>query len=188
MRITPFSVRLGNDGLAALEFALVAPFLILMLMGASEVTGLLRAQLKVNHAAGLLAKMVAQQADGVSTSILNNVCYGAELALTPMPLAGFSSAIASVTTSTSGSSTTTAMDWEKDNSCSTSAIAIGATAAIALASSSGLVQNAGDSLIIIKSSYNYIAATHYILGASYKLTQNIYSRPRTNMRIACRNC
>ncbi len=180
--------RLGIKGIAAVEFALVAPLFILMLMGVAEETALLRAQLKLSHAAGLLGKMVAQQNTAVSSGVsgtLGNLCSGVALTMTPLSTTGFSSATASVTKSASG---TTAMDWESDNSCNTPATAIGAAGAVSLATASGLLPDPGDSLIVVKAGYAYTATTHFFLAANYTLTQTIYARPRINTAIVCSNC
>jgi Flp pilus assembly protein TadG len=184
-------VRLGHRGVVAVEFALVTPVLILMLLGVSEETALLRAQMKVSHAAGLLAKMVAQQTPAVTpgtSGTLGNLCYGVELTLAPLSKTSFAAAIASVTTNTVGTTTTTTMDWESDGSCAKAATPIGSSAAVALATGTGLVPADGDSLIIVKTSYSYTAATHIVLSATYTLSQTIYARPRGDTTIACSSC
>jgi Flp pilus assembly protein TadG len=190
-RITHLFPGLGTSGTAAVEFALVAPLLIMMLFGVTEETAVLRAQMKVSHAAGVLATMIAAQTSTVTpgtAGTLGNLCYGAKLTLTPLGTAPFAAAIASVTTSASGSSTSTAMDWESDTSCPTAAKAIGATAAVGIATSARLVPNAGDSMIIVQASYTYTATTHFVLAPSYTLTQSAYARPRTNNTIGCTGC
>lgn len=184
--------RLGEAGSATLEFAIVAPVLVLMLIGAFEATQLLRARMKLNHAAGALAKMIAQQTSAVTsgkTGILGNLCTGAEMMLTPLSAVSFTAAIASVTTSASGSSgTDTSMDWESDGSCASSATALGAAKAVSLATSADLVPDAGDSVIIVDVTYTYTAPSSAVLASSYKLTQIVYVRPRANTTIACSTC
>ena len=185
------SFRHDNRGVAALEFAVVAPVLVLLLVGMAEITTRFRVQMKVNHTAGLLAKMVAQQAPSVtgsSTGSLANLCTGAKLAMTPFPSTSFAGAIASVTTTASGSGTHTSLDWESDTSCATTATAIGSAAATGIATSSGLVPDAGDSLIIVRVSYVYTPTMRLILPASTTLTQTIYVRPRANTTITCSKC
>ena len=184
-------LRLGDRGVVAVEFALVTPVLILMLLGVSEETALVRAQMKVSHAAGLLAKMIAQQTPSVTpgtSGTLGNLCYGAALTVAPLPKAGFAAAIASVTTNTVGTSTTTTMDWENDASCAQAATAIGSSNAVALATAAGLVPSDGDSLIIVRAAYTYTAATHIVLSARYNLSQTVYARPRGDTTIACSSC
>ncbi len=185
--------RFGGDSraVAAMEFALVAPMLVVMLIGMMEVTSLVRANIKLNHAVGLLGKMVAQQASPITagtSNTLGNLCTGAALAMTPMPTATFAAAVASVTTSASGSSQATSMDWESDTSCATAATAIGSATAVSLANTNGLVPDVGDSAIIVKVSYSYASPTHLFLSASTVLTQTIFVRPRINATIACSNC
>ena len=180
--------RRDTRGVAALEFALVAPLLVTMLIGVTEATSLVRAQMKLNHAAGLLGKMVAQQTALVTngtTNTLGNLCYGAGMAMAPLPATSFASAVASVTNTSSNG---TQMDWESDTSCATTATKIGAAAAVALATTKGLVPDVGDSVIIVEVSYVYTASSHLIMPASKTMTQTIYVRPRANATIACSNC
>ena len=80
------------------------------------------------------------------------------------------------------------MDWESDSSCAAAATAIGSTGAVSIATGSGLVPDAGDSLILVRLSYPYVAFTSLILKASYTLSQTVYVRPRTNTTISCNNC
>ena len=183
--------RLGNSGIVAVEFALIAPVLILMLLGVSEETALVRAQMKVSHAAGLLVKMVAQQSPSVTqgtSGTLGNLCYGSELSLAPLIKTPFSAAIASVSTTTSGTQTTTAMDWESDTSCAKTATALGSSTAVSLATATGLIPSSGDSLIVVRVNYTYTAATHIVLSASYNLSQTVYGRPRGDETITCSTC
>ena len=185
------SLRADSRGVAALEFALVAPLMIALLIGVSELTGYIRAQMKLNHAAGLLGKMIAQQTTAVTsgkTGILGNLCYGAGLVMTPLATTSFSGAIASVSTTASGTGQVTKMDWESDASCATAATAIGATAAANLATATGLVPDIGDSLIILKVGYTYTPVTQMFMAATTTLTQTIYVRPRANATITCSNC
>ncbi len=94
---------------AAVEFALVVPLLLLMFIGTIEVITLYRAEAKLNAMTINVAQMIAVQSQstvsGVSTipsagttqASLQNVCQGAILGLAPFPADGMNLSIASVT-------------------------------------------------------------------------------------------
>lgn len=136
--------RLGRRGIAAVEFALVMPILLVMFIGTIEVLTLYRTEGKLNALAFNVAQMVATEATPVVLSTgspetgtsLNDICQGAILGLQPFPPAGLTIAVASVTlesgpnglpaSSSAYSKTATYDVWEGDSTvagqtCTTSA-------------------------------------------------------------------
>lgn len=179
------SALADRRGVAGVEFALVAPVLIILAMGVVEVSQLVRASMKLSHATSMLAKAVAQQTAVTAgrTGTLGDICTGAGLVMMPFASSTMSAAIASVSTTSSG---TTQRDWESDTSCPVTATAIGASPAVALASS--LVPSSGDSALVIRVSYSYVPALSYVLQGTYTLNQTVFVRPRANTTVLCSNC
>ena len=151
---------MGRRGIAAVEFAIIAPVLLVMFIGTVEVLTLYRTEGKLNALAFNVAEMVSVQASNIPTntgggSSLNDICQGAILGLQPFPPGGLTIAVASVTLergpnglpdpNTSSSfvyNATKAYDvWEADSTVSghtcstpgTGATTIGAANAILLA-------------------------------------------------------
>lgn len=114
-----FRDKLGRRGIAAVEFALVAPFMILLFLGVIEMLTAYRTEAKLNAVAFNVAQMVSL-AQSVSTSSapignatadtpmtadspiiqvvsLNDICRGAAMGLAPYPPGGMKLAIASIT-------------------------------------------------------------------------------------------
>jgi Flp pilus assembly protein TadG len=189
-------LRCDRRGIAAVEFALIAPFLIAMLFGLFEVSSLVRVSLKLSHAANNLAKIVAQQqpASGQSTASVTQAqiadfCTGAGDVLAPFGATSLSAAVVSVT----NNSGTNQADWEADSACTGKAAPF-KTSAISIAgggSGSGgysLVPNPGDSVIVVQASYIYTPVLHLIFGANWTLNQTAFARPRVNSTIACSDC
>lgn len=92
----------GRRGIAAVEFALVMPVLLVLFIGTFEVLTLYRAEGKVNALAFNVAQMVSVEpqsaaAQGVNATSLQDICNGAILGLAPFPPAGLVLDIASVT-------------------------------------------------------------------------------------------
>ncbi len=100
---------MGRRGIAAVEFALVVPFLLVMFMGTTEVLTLYRTEAKLNAMTINVAQMVAIQnqtttsgvsvvpSAGTTQSSLQDICQGAVLGLAPFPANGMTLAIAGVT-------------------------------------------------------------------------------------------
>ncbi|MDR3576204.1 MAG: pilus assembly protein [Anaerolineaceae bacterium] len=152
-------------GIAAVEFALVMPILLVLFIGTIEILTLYRAEAKLNALTINVAQMVAIQnqstTNGISTlpaagtgqASLQNICQGAILGMAPFPAEGMILNIAGVTlesspnglpkTSTAYSTANSYDVWENDfavsgGSCtaSTNAAAIGASGAESAATTS----------------------------------------------------
>jgi len=111
---------LGQRGIAAVEFAICAPMLLLLIFGTLEILMLYRTEEKLNSLAGNFAQMVANQeistvnasgvtqthspvpsvTSGTSPPGLSDLCAGAVYGLQPFPAAGLSIYVASVTETT----------------------------------------------------------------------------------------
>jgi hypothetical protein len=127
----------GRRGIAAVEFALCAPMLLLVL-GTLEILMLYRTEEKLNSLAGNLAQMVANQeittvssgvtsthspvpstTSGTSPPGLSDPCAGAVYGLQPFPANGLSIYVASVTETQAASQGVAAKaalydEWEVD--------------------------------------------------------------------------
>jgi hypothetical protein len=164
------------------------------MFGIYELGALVRANMKVANAAVSIADLVAQQAAGVTGGTsggIGNFCKGGKMTMTPFATAAtsgggtFTAAIASVTNYTSGGVT---VDWESDAACTVAASALGSAAKTLATSPVNLVPTAGtpgDSVIVVKVTYQYASAISYLFPSLFTLTQTAYARPRGNQPITC---
>ncbi|OYV38294.1 MAG: hypothetical protein B7Z81_04820 [Acidocella sp. 20-61-6] len=100
---------LSRRATAAVEFALMAPFLLVLFIGVIEIVTLYRTEAKLNTMVISVAQMVAIQnqtttsgisvipSSGTSQASLQDICQGAILGLAPFPPEGMTLAIAGVT-------------------------------------------------------------------------------------------
>ncbi|WP_322059251.1 TadE/TadG family type IV pilus assembly protein [Paraburkholderia sp. J63] len=182
----------NERGVASIEFAIILPAMISLLFATYELSQYVRAQLKVDSAAQVIADMVAQQAAGVTsgtTGSLGNFCAAGGLMMTPFAVgsnnSSFAMAVASVTNYTSSGVT---VDWESDKSCSTNATALGSTAKTLATSPTNLIPTAGapgDSVIVATVTYVYNSPIQYFFPGLLTLTHTAFARPRSNGVIAC---
>ena len=163
--------RLGTRGIAAVEFALIVPVLLILFIGTVEVVTLYRTEAKLNAAAfnTALAISIAETVStanppiadiaatasepAMSVTSLNDLCRGAVLGVAPYPSAGMTIDMASITEEAGPNGTPTTAPvynatrtydlWEADSSVSGSTCTTsGGSAIIGDTSNSGLVYNA----------------------------------------------
>jgi Flp pilus assembly protein TadG len=165
-------LRKDERGAALIELALVMPIMMTLFFGGFEVTRVINANTRVAAAAQSLADLVAQQSAVTATSVAN-FCKGGQLVMTPFPNASLKATIASVTRGGSG----TTVDWQ-DTTCGTSTSISNATTL-----ASPVIPNAGDSVIVVKTTYAYTSPFSYVLHASYTLTQTAFARPQMGSQV-----
>lgn len=170
---TVAALSCDRRGVAALEFALLAPFLITVLIGLVAISQAVRAKMLLTSTASSMASMVAAQhtVTGGSSGTLRDLCNGAQLIMRPYAAGALSMAITSYTKQ---SDSTVLRDWEYDGACQASAGSLAATGATL---ASPLLVDAGDSIIITRASYNYTSLYTNIV-PSMTLSQTAYARPR----------
>lgn len=94
---------LGRRAIAAVEFALVMPFVLVLFMGTIEISTLYRTSAKLNAVASNVARMVALTASvqpttsGTGVTSLTDICNGAVMGLAPFPAGKMTIRIASIT-------------------------------------------------------------------------------------------
>lgn len=193
MRRSPAGLARDRRGVVAIEFALLAPFLVALLIGMFEVVSLVRVSLKLSHTANELSDIVAEtqptnngqtppNVTGGRTGTLGDACTGAAYSLAPYSSSPLSAQIVSLTSTSGGAPS---KDWESDNACPTATTTAFSSSAIASATTYGLTPNAKDSAVVVKITYAYKPILHYVLGSSWTLTQTAFARPRAGTAITC---
>jgi Flp pilus assembly protein TadG len=113
MRRSCFSLRrFARDqrGVSAVEFALLAPVLIIFYMGMAETTQAMMAQRRVGHVAAVIGDLVAQD-QSVTTAELTDIWTIGDTLLSPFPATGkLGMRITSVTADATGKVT---IDWSE---------------------------------------------------------------------------
>lgn len=100
------------DGITAIEFALVAPVLILLLLGAFELSRFVWLEVKVDRAAVSLGDLLARQ-DSVDETSVSSLFDAAGLLISPFPTAGSSRIIFTSISPTSGQDPTPVINWQR---------------------------------------------------------------------------
>jgi Flp pilus assembly protein TadG len=159
----------SRRGVAAVEFALTLPIIIIVFFGAIELSGAVIAYMKLTNAAQTVADLVAQQKQ-VSAGSLTDYYTASELVMSPLT-GNVGLAVASVTfDATTGAAST---DWQQTFG-GAQAMSNAATAAKGLG-------NAGESVIVAQATYTYKSLFSYILKTPISMTERAFARPRLAM-------
>jgi Flp pilus assembly protein TadG len=82
-RLSPRAFMAQESGIAAVEFALILPILLILWIGGVEVTGALSADRRINNLASSIGDLVAQSEDPVTQSAIDDIFSIAESAMFP---------------------------------------------------------------------------------------------------------
>lgn len=122
-RIAAFvrQARADQRGVAALEFALLLPVLLLMYFGSAEVTRAVLATRKLTLATRALSDLLGQQTSSVDDTILTNIFAAASPVMSPFPAtsAQFASTLSSINFVAQGSTYIAQTAWTASNSGNT---------------------------------------------------------------------
>lgn len=184
----------GQQGIAAMEFAILAPVLVILLLGVTEAVRVVRVKMELSAAVGSMAGLIAVQT-GVTTTTggttpppsppgsLQDVCKGAQLMLQPSQQPKLAMNIASVTNApaTANGPGVIALDWEVDKACALAASPFPAAGpGSAINTATPLVPNASDSAIVVRGSSDYTPAFANVLipFSAVTFTFTVAVRPR----------
>lgn len=164
----------SRSGMAAVEFALIAPVMILMFFGTIELCEALNAKARVTRVASTAADLVAQ-ATTVSSADITNIFNAANAILYPYSSAGAQIVISNIVDDGHGGAKVL---WS--NAQNTTPRAVGATVAVP----AGLiVSGSGSSVILAEITYIYSSPTTQALSANTTMTGSFYARPRRSATV-----
>jgi Flp pilus assembly protein TadG len=171
-------LRRDRRGAAAVEFALVAPILVLIYLSLVELCEAMLAERKVEHAASAVGDLVAQ---GASTNRANLAEFydAAGLILAPFPTSPLQVRVSSVSTDANGNAK---VAWGN---------ATPNAAALAPGTTVTLPQNLlgpNQSVIMSEAIYTYNSPLNYLFKNALTFDQTFYLMPRQSAAVTCSDC
>ena len=161
-----------NRGVAAMEFAMIAPFMILLWLGSIELSQGVSADRKVTHAASVLADLVTQETT-ITGQQMTNIMNAAQAIMVPFNVNDLTIQIAGVKIESDGS---TAVRWS--TSRNGDAPAVGGTydipASLAIPDSF---------LVVTNLTYQYTPPTTHVITGPINLSDQFFLRPRRSETI-----
>ena len=163
-------------GVSAIEFAMLAPVLILFYMGMTEFCQGFMAQKRMGHVSAMVADLIAQE-ETVTPATVDDIFDIGGLIMKPFPTATLNQRVSSVSRA-SGSAT---VDWSRGDGMT--ARAVGSTMTLP----ADLVED-GESVIVAEVTYDYDSAADYLMPGLTRFSHTFYLRPRTVDKTTCPAC
>ncbi len=104
-------LRLAQSGVAAVEFALVVPILLLIYVGTIEASALISVDRKVQSVSGALGDLVSRTENTLPASDLRDYFRAASGIMSPYPASGVYQVVTVISVSESG---TTSVAWSRE--------------------------------------------------------------------------
>ena len=161
----------ADSGAALAEFALVAPFMMLMLFGAVESLQAVETQRRVAHTSSAVADLVAQSRIVTDTDLGDIFQAGASL-MDPLPAATLGQRVASFTADAAGNAS---LDWS-------ASAPQGYAGTETLTLPPGYLP-ANQSVIVADVSYTYQPALKWLLPSTMVFQKRAYLHPRLTTQV-----
>ena len=172
--------RLRSDerGVAAVEFALIAPIMILLYCGLAELSIAMMAERRAAHTASVVADLVAQSGS-VTTTDLADIYKIGNAIMYPFPATTLKMRVTAVT---ADASAIPKVAWSQAN---------GMTPFAKNATVTGFPVNlmvAGDSVIQADVQYTFSSPLKYVLPNDINFNDTYYLKPRQGGAVSCTTC
>ncbi|MBV9572108.1 MAG: pilus assembly protein [Alphaproteobacteria bacterium] len=166
---SPIHLLQAREGTVAIEFAFIAPILILLFLGTIELCNALICHQKVTTMAASASDLVAQD-EAITGTQLSDVFTAVNAIMYPFPTSGSRIIVTSVKQNP-GHTGQYLVDWSVP--FNTTAHTVGAAITIP----SGLVTN-NSSVIMTEISYTYTPPSNAVIRSSFTMSDTFYSKPR----------
>lgn len=163
---------------AATEFAIVTPFMLLLYIGGVELGNGLAMNVKVSATAHAVADMITQNTS-VSPSQMDGILAAASAIMAPYPTKNGSTSLMTITVSevSTDSSGNATVRWSKSTNAS-GARTPGTAMTLSAFTAQGGTTNANISLILSEVSYDYTPNLGFTIAGTIKLSDSYYLFPR----------
>ena len=163
---------LNTSGIAAVEFAMIAPLMITTYFGASEVGNILLADRKVTNVAAATTDLVAQAVQ-INNDDMSDIFNATSAIMAPYNTASVEIIVASVNIDLDGNST---VGWSDAQNAS----ALVEDSPYALPQGTGMP---GASVVVTKVRYTYTSPIGEFLTSGLTVEDTFYQRPRRVLRV-----
>lgn len=186
-RLNAFLRRLRRDrrGVTAVEFAFLAPVVILMYFGLAEYTQAMMAERKAIRTASAIGDLIAQveTITPTGTGGIDDVFAISSTIMSPFPTTSSVLKLCTASLTANANATVVTVDWSRnsgDTTCPVKASTYVGTPADLIAG--------GQSLIMARVKYEYASPVKYLLKTNPTFTKLYYLRPRKSSKVLCPSC
>jgi Flp pilus assembly protein TadG len=159
----------GTSGIAAMEFALIAPVMLVMYWGVTELSDALMANAKTTAVASTAADLIAQD-NSVSNSDISDVFAALNAVMFPYPSGNLKVVISSLV---DAGNNQVKVAWSDQQNSTARTVGTYVTIPTGLVTSGG-----GGSVILAEVTYAYSSPVGKLIYGGMNLTARFYLRPR----------
>ena len=178
LRLKSFAA--DKRGVSAIEFALVAPILIMAYLGMAELTLGMMASRKASHLAATIGDLAAQSETLTSANITDLYAIGASM-LQPFDTSGSKVKIR-LTSVTMQSNSQATVDWSTAQNMTPYA------KGFPISSITSTQISAGQSLVMTEVEYDYTSPIGNFLPGESAFKYTFYHHPRNGAMVTCPTC
>lgn len=161
----------AEQAVAAVEFALILPFMLLLYLGSIELSDLIAVDRRVTTIAGAVGDLVARTDGSLTTATLNDYFDAAEAIMFPYQTTGLKQIVTCVYIAANG---TTTVIWSRQHGGAT-AKTVGSHPALPTA----ITDIARDSYVIMsETSFGYKPLLGLVMTSTYDLYRENFHLPR----------
>jgi Flp pilus assembly protein TadG len=177
-------LRGDHGGVAAIEFAIVLPFMLVLYIGGVELGDGLAIQVKVTDTTHIVADLVTQQTTSTTKTMVDTILGASSATMAPYSSPPYSAAnlvvtVSEVSTNASGAATVT---WS--DSLNGTKRPVGQVMTLP----ASLVGLPNVSLILGEVSYRYTPNLGYNIVGTVTIADSYYLFPRNSASITCATC
>ena len=172
-----FLKRFANDrdGISAVEFALILPFMLTLYLGGSELGDGMAIQFKATLAARTVADLATQYTNIPDTTTMNQILGAASTVVTPYPTAGMTVTVSELKLIKGG--TTGSVVWSASNSGN--GRAVGSTFPLPTAMQALATANTPTVYLVLgEVTYPYTPSMGYVITGTVNIYEDIVFSPR----------
>jgi Flp pilus assembly protein TadG len=179
MLVRPRHLLADVRGVAAVEFALILPILLLLYFGVVELTQGVMAQQRSSHTASTVGDLVAQSST-ITAAEVGDIFTVGDTIMYPYPTTPLGMRVSSVSENAAGVVT---VQWSQ-------ASGMAALAKNATVTDPNLanVITSGQTAIISEAQYTYTSVFSYVMPKPVVFDQKYYLRPRLSDQVTCGDC
>ncbi|MEO6340958.1 MAG: TadE/TadG family type IV pilus assembly protein [Caulobacteraceae bacterium] len=152
-------------GVSAVEFAFIAPVMVLMFFGVAELSSGMMAERRASDVASTIGDLVAR-CSGVNDADITDIFAAGATIMEPMSASGLKLRLTSIKGDASGNPQ---VDWSRNQNWS---------AGSAAGMPAGMITAKDESVIIAESSYIYNATAKYVIKNGITMNEKFYLKPR----------
>jgi Flp pilus assembly protein TadG len=160
----------ARRGLAAIEFAVVSPFVVLLYLGGVEISQAIAVKRMVSLTASTVANVVTQYQNISQSQTMPDILNASSAVLTPYPVSNAVVRVSYITVDANGKATVT---WSQ--ALNGSAISPGQVVQLPTA-----LDTPNTSLVLGETSYTYTPAFDYLHLGRFDLYSSVYMFPRSS--------